>query len=211
MGSKLSFKGIPRFGGPPVDAAAALLNEKRSVEPGQEGLEACLQQIGPQAGQLVARGIGAGLLQHTRERATARREQLRPRQRLGARVFLEHVGIAPGARAVAGYEHRLDRVSVEPKMVVANRAAAKQFLPLGQQTPALGARASRASQPALHSRPAELHPDLAADRQCLAQRSERLRAATAVEQKARAHFQVLGFEATRAQLTNEPHLALEMK
>src|SRR6516162_5702778 len=128
-----------------------------------------MHQLVADAGKLAARDAISVPLQGACERAAAGREKLRPRQWLGARVLLEHVSIAQGAAGVAGEQHRLDRVPVKPKMIVTYCATPEQLLSVGEKAAAFVVRFDRARQRAVNSWPAELHSDLVADRQRVAQ------------------------------------------
>ena len=67
------------------------------------------------------------------EKAATGDEELCPRQLLGPRVCFEQAGIAQCSLRIGSGQHRLDRISVEPQMVVADSAATEQLLTLSEQ------------------------------------------------------------------------------
>ena len=128
---------------------------------------------------------GIPALQRTSQGPAPRHEEVRPRQGFGGRVGLERRGIAQRAGRIAGHQHGLDGVAVEPKMVVADGTLAQQLSPSARRRSALGLLAHHTAPRSQGLRPAELSAHLAADRQRLAQRCIRIGATVRIEQEAR--------------------------
>ena len=135
--------------------------------------------------------------------AAAGDDELGPRQLLRPRVRVEHVGIAQCPRRVGGGQHRLDRIPVEPQMIVADGAATQQLFALSQQPVLLGLVIDRASSKRCMSSARELRADIATHCKRLTQHFSGFRFVAGLKEDAGVHFKPLRFEPPRAQLSAE--------
>src|SRR5215472_10286270 len=98
------------------------LEGNSDIEGSKERLEPACQQCGADASKFATHRI-VDLPLRTDQSAAASAKKLRPWQWLGPRIVIEQLDVAQCARRVTGHQHRLDRIAIEPQMIVTDSAA----------------------------------------------------------------------------------------